>query len=111
MMDGGSPATTHGHAKAFKLQGTEASTIAKVFKDKDFAVFQANGIQCEGVKYQFLREFQGNTVFAKRKDAGSVCLEASNSMVIIAHCKEGSQAGGTNKAVHVIADYMKSVGY
>jgi profilin len=79
-------------------------------KSKDFSSFQAGGIHCEGVKYQFLREEDGKIVFGKKKDEGALTMQSSKTAVVIGHTKEGGQQGNTNKGVAVIAEYLESLG-
>ena len=70
----------------------------------------ASGIRVEGIKYQFLR-VDGNAAYGKKKDYGSVTLQATQKAVIIVHCPEGGQQGNANKATNAVAEYMESVGY
>lgn len=70
----------------------------------------AGGVHAEGKKYQFLREEDKKVVMAKKKDLGSVTMQASKTAIVIAHCPEGGQQGNTNKAVAVIAEYLESLG-
>ena len=70
----------------------------------------AGGIHVEGTKYQFLREEDGKLVLAKKKEHGSITLQASKTAVVIGHCPEGGQQGNLNKGVAVIADYLESLG-
>lgn len=65
--------------QALKLQGQEGANIAKCFKSKDFSAFMSNGIHVEGTKYQFLREEDGKLVLGKKKDHGSITLQASKT--------------------------------
>ncbi|CAB4008968.1 DNA primase [Paramuricea clavata] len=109
-LDGGAPWTTAAHAKALKLTGSEGQNIARALKSKDFTPFQAGGILCEGVKYQFLREEDGKIVFGKKKDKGALTMQCSKTAVVIGHTAEGCQQGNTNKGVGVIADYLESLG-
>jgi len=106
----GSKWTTDGHAAALKITAAEAATIGNAFKNKDWNSFQANGIFIEGTKYQFLREDENKIVFGKKKDHGAITLQGSKSAIVIAHTKEGSQQGTTNKGVAVIAEYLESLG-
>ena len=92
-----------------QLVGAEAPNIGKCFKSRDFTAFQAGGVFAEGLKYQFLREEDSKTVYAKRKEHGSVTLQASKTAVVIGHCPEGSQQGNLNKGVAVIAEYLESL--
>ncbi|XP_031559793.1 profilin-like [Actinia tenebrosa] len=109
-LDGGAPWTSAGHANAFKLQAAEGANIARCFKSKDFSVFMASGIHCEGVKFNFLREEDGKLVFGKKKEHGAVTLQASKTAIVVGHCPEGSQQGNLNKGVGVIAEYLESLG-
>lgn len=104
----GSKWTTDNHASQFKLTPAEAVTIGKVMSGDDYTSFQASGVLCEGVKYQFLRGDAGE-VLAKKKDHGAVTLTRANTCVVIGHTKEGSSQGNTNKGVTVIVDYLKSL--
>ena len=108
-LDGGALWTTADHPNAFKLQRNEAERIAKCFKSKDFTLFMQQGVYGEGRGYTFLRELDGNTVFAKFKGEGSVTLQSSKSAVVIAHCPNDRQQGNCNKAVCVIANYLESM--
>ena len=105
----GSLWTTASHANALKLQGHEGVNIAKCFKNKEFSPFMACGVRIEGTTYLFLREEDGKTVYAKKKDMGSVSLQASKTAVVIGHCPEESQQGNLNKGVAVIAEYLESL--
>ncbi|XP_033748927.1 profilin-like [Pecten maximus] len=108
-LDGGAKWTTDEHPNAFKPDPQECADIASVFKGKNFGLFQTSGIYIEGVKYQFLREEDQKTAMAKKKDLGSVTLQASKTAVVIGHCPEGSQQGNLNKAVSIIAEYLESL--
>lgn len=104
----GSSWTTAAHGCSFKLSPVEVANISKTFKSGDFTSFQANGVHCEGVKYQFLRNNEG-LVMVKKKDNGAVTLAASKTAVVLAHTREGGQQGNSNKAVGVIVEYLKSL--
>ena len=91
------------------MQGQEGVNIGKCFKTKDFTVFMSSGVRAEGEKYNFLREEDGKTVYAKRKEKGSLTLQASKTAVVIGHCPEGGQQGNLNKGVGVIAEYLESL--
>lgn len=106
----GSKWTTDGHASALKIQGSEAANIARCFQSKDFSQFMASGIVAEGVKYQFLREEDGQLVLGKKKDYGAITLQASKTAIVIGHCQEGGSQGNVNKGVSVIAEYLESLG-
>ena len=69
----------------------------------------ATGIRAEGEKYNFLREEDGKTVYAKKKEKGAITAQASKTAVVIGHCPEGSQQGNLNKGVAVIAEYLESL--
>jgi len=105
----GSLWTTSAHESALQLSADEVQTIARAFNAGDFTTFQASGVLAEGVKYQFLRG-DGNLALARKKDYGALTLQASQTAVVIAHTKEGSQQGDTNKGVGVIAEYLESLG-
>jgi profilin len=109
-LDGGAPWTSAGHANAFKLSGNEAPNIARCFKNKDFSSFQSGGIFAESIKYQFLREEDGKTVFGKKKEHGAITIQASKTALVVGHCPEGGQQGNLNKGVAVIAEYLESLG-
>ena len=68
-----------------------------------------SGVRAGGEKYQFLREEDGKTVFAKKKGNGAITLQASKTAIVIAHCPEGGQQGNTNKGVGVIAEYLEGM--
>ncbi|KAJ8322382.1 hypothetical protein KUTeg_000853 [Tegillarca granosa] len=104
----GSQWTSQGIEHGININPSEAASIAKCFKNKDFTEFQGNGVKLDGVKYQFLRG-EENIALAKKKDHGSVTMQASKSAVVIGHCPEGCQQGNTNKAVSCIAEYLESV--
>lgn len=105
----GSKWTTDAHANSIKVTPQEAKTIGACCKSGDFTSFQASGVFCAGVKYQFLREQDKTIVLAKKKDQGSLTLQKSKTAVVIAHTKEGSVQGQTNKGVTVIAEYLESL--
>ena len=69
-----------------------------------------SGIRVEGEKYQFLREEDKKTVYAKKKGQGAITLQASKTAIVIGHCPEGGQQGNTNKGVAVIAEYLEGLG-
>ena len=69
----------------------------------------ASGVMAEATKYQFLREEEGKTVYAKKKEQGAITMQASKTAIVIGHCPEGGQQGNTNKAVGVIAEYLESL--
>lgn len=108
-MDGGGSWTTPGYAKALNLQGSEGAIIAKCFKNKDFKVLQATGIRVEGVKYQFLREEDKKIILGKKKGCGSITIQASKTALVIGHSPEGKQHGNTNKAVDIVAEYLRGM--
>jgi len=105
----GSKWTTDGHPSAFKVSAAEAANIGRAFSSKDYTPFQASGIVCEGVKYQFLRS-DDNICLGKKKDNGAVTMQSSKTAVVIGHTKEGASQGNTNKGVGVIAEYLESLG-
>ena len=70
----------------------------------------SSGVWLEGIKYQFLREDEG-FVYAKKKGHGSVSLQASSMAIVIGHCPDDRQQGNCNKAVAVIAEYLRSIKY
>ena len=70
----------------------------------------ASGVYTEGIKYQFLRS-DGNAVYAKKKDNGTLTIQSTKKTVIVAHCPEGGQQGDMNKAVGIVADYLENLGY
>jgi len=105
----GSKWTSDNHASALKIQSPEAVKIGTIFKSKDWKTFQENGIIIDGEKYQFLREEDDKIVLGKKKEKGAITLQASKTAVVIAHTKEGSQQGLSNKGVAVIAEYLESL--
>ncbi|CAH1796580.1 unnamed protein product [Owenia fusiformis] len=109
-LDGGAIWTTAGHPNALKLQGQEGVNISNPFISKDFTSFMAGGIFAEGIKYQFLRVEDDKIVLAKKKDSGALTMQATKTAIVIAHTKEGSQQGNTNKGVAVVAYYLESLG-
>ncbi len=66
-------------SQALKLTATEGRNIARAFKSQDFTSFMTGGVNAEGTKYQFLREEDGNVVFAKKKGSGALTLQASKT--------------------------------
>lgn len=108
-LDGGGKWTTDAHANAFKLSAEESAKIAQCFKSKDFTAFQFDGVYAEGTRYQFLREVDGNVVYAKKKGSGAITIQASKTALVLGHCPEGGQQGNTNKGVAVIAEYLESM--
>jgi profilin len=109
-LDGGARWTSDAHAKGMKLTPQEGQAIANCFKNRDFSSFMSNGIRAENNKYQFLREEDGKTVMAKKKDLGALTLQSTKTAIIIGHTAEGSQQGNVNKAVAYIADYLENSG-
>lgn len=108
-IDGGAKWTTDAHANGLKLTTQEAAAIASCFKSKNFTGFQASGIHAETIKYQFLRVEDDKIIQAKKKDCGSLTMQASKTAIVIAHCPEGGQAGNCTKAVGIIAEYLESM--
>ena len=80
-------------------------------KSKDFTVFMTSGVRVESIKYNFLREEDKKIVYAKKKDHGSLTIQATEKVVVIAHTGEGCQQGNSNSGVQKICDYLESVGY
>ncbi|KAK3105556.1 hypothetical protein FSP39_000364, partial [Pinctada imbricata] len=109
-LDGGAPWTTNDHDHALKLHTSERENIARAFKSKNFTSFKSNGISIEGVLYQFIREEKGKIVMVKKKEHGSVTLQATKTAVVIAHCPERRQQGQLNIGVGVVANYIESLG-
>ena len=70
----------------------------------------AGGIHAEGTKYQFLRVEDEKLVLGKKKEYGSITMQASKTAIVIAHTAEGCQQGNSNKGVAVIAEYLESLG-
>ncbi len=68
-----------------------------------------SGVRVGGEKYQFLREEDKKTVYAKKKGSGAITLQASKTAIVIGHCPEGSQQGNLNKGVAVIAEYLETL--
>ena len=94
---------------SLQLQGSEGPRIAGCFKSKDFTAFMVDAVYAEGTRYQFLKEDDGKTVYAKKKGNGAITIQASKTAIVIAHTAEGCQQGNTNKGVAVIAEYLESM--
>jgi len=105
----GSLWTSHGPENALKLTADEAMKIGKALESKDYSPFQASGIYVEGVKYQFLRG-DDSIALGKKKDHGSITMQATKTAVIIGHTKEGGNQGNTNIGVGAIAEYIEGLG-
>ena len=69
------------------------------------------GVIVESIMCTFLREVDEKIVYAKKKDHGSLTIQATDKVVVIAHTGEGCQQGNSNIAVQKICDYLESVGY
>ena len=113
-LDGGARWTTDQHPNALKLMPSEATSIAKCFKETDFTPFMVGMVYAEQISYTFLREIDhkgDKIVLAKRKDYGALTLQASKKAIVVGHTAEGMQQGNTNKAVAVIAEYLESMEY
>lgn len=108
-LDGGAQWTGANNGTGIMFQGDEGPNIARALKAGDFTPFQASGIRAEGTKYQFLKVEDDKIVLGKMKDKGSITIQATKTAIVIAHTKEGSQQGNTNKAVAVIAEYLESL--
>ena len=80
-------------------------------KSKDFTIFHTSGVIVESIMYTFLREMDEKIVYAKRKDQGSLTIQATDKVIVIAHTAEGCQLGNSNGGVQKICDYLESVGY
>jgi len=107
-LDGGAKWTTDKHPRALKLNSSEAMTIAKCFKKKDFTSFIEGGLIIEGTYHTFLRELDSKAVYARKASSG-LSLQASKTAIVVAYTGEGMQQGNANKAVGVIADYLESL--
>merc|ERR1712048_659155 len=106
----GSPYTTQSHANAFTYDQGEAQEIARAFNSNEYSSFQEKGIVIGGVKYQFLRaDDEEKYVLGKKKDHGAVTLQASKTIVIMAHTEEGKTHGDTNTSVGNMVTYLNSV--
>lgn len=99
------------HPSSFKVTPEEVGTITRCMKSKDFTVFMTSGVKAETVKYNFLREEDKKIVYAKKKDQGSLTIQATEKVIVIAHTAEGAQQGNSNGGVQKICDYLESVGY
>lgn len=108
-LDGGAVLVSANFPKSIQISPAEGVKIAQMMKSGDFTSAQANGILLEGVKYQFLRD-EGKVVYAKKKDNGSITIQKTKSLVIIAKTPEGAQQGNTNAAVSTFADLLESQG-
>ncbi|XP_015769032.1 PREDICTED: profilin-like isoform X3 [Acropora digitifera] len=108
-LDGGAPWTTSNHPNALELNHSEAQTISRCFRNKDFSLFMCSGVDVDGNQYMFLRVVDDKIVLAKRADLGCLTLQASKTAIIIAHTAEGFQFGNVNKGVNVIAEYLESL--
>lgn len=108
--DGGAPWTSPSHPNAFRISSTESDKIAVCFKRKEFKECFASGVVIEGVKYQFLKENDGEIVYAQMIGQGSVTLQSSKTAIVIAHCPDGREQDMANKAVDFIVTYLKSLG-
>ena len=97
------------HTFVSQITQCEAASIARCFKSKDFTTFMNGNLHVEGEGYQFLRVDEDRFVVAKKKEHGGLSMQSSKRAVVIGHCPEGGQLGNTNKGVHVIAEYLKSM--
>lgn len=108
-LENGSSWISYNHPGALRLSPHESNKIAQALRNEDFSSFRDNGIIVDGVKYFFLGE-DGNVVWGKKKNEGAITIQKSKTAVVVAHTKEGSQQGSTNKAVQQVADYLVSIG-
>merc|ERR1711964_134234 len=104
----GSQWTTADHAQNFNLKPEQAVKIAGAIKAEDCSTFQASGVLCGDIKFQFLRYDEG-IVLAKRKEQGAITIQPAKTAIVIAHTKEGATQGNT-KGVDAIVKYLESVG-
>jgi len=110
-LSGGGKWTTDAHEKSFKLTAEEAVKIASVIESGNMTAFQASGLMAAGLKYTFLREDpEEKLVLAKKKDHGSLTLQATGTAIIIGHTIEGGVQGTTNQVVASIVAYLKQNG-
>merc|ERR1712126_519164 len=98
----------HRHASALKLTGEESVALGAAFSSGDYTPLQSGGVLCEGVKYNFLREYDG-IVLAKKKDNGSITAQKTKTAIVIGHTAEGKQQADTNMGVSTIAEYLESL--
>ena len=108
-LDGGAWTTTS-HQYALAMSYEERADIARVFKSKNFMPFMMSGVVAAGVNYQFLRVEYDKNVYAKKNGEGAINMQASKTAIVIGHCPEGREPGNNNHAVHVIAEYLESLG-
>ena len=57
---------------------------------------------------QFLRYTDG-VAMAKKKELGSLTIQASKTAIVIAFTADSHQQGNSNKAVGIIAEYLESM--
>jgi len=105
----GSMWTTSDHAKALKLEQAEIQKIVKAIENNDPMPLQTSGVNCEGVKYQFLRHDPDlKMVLCKKKDHGAITIQGTKTAIVIGHTQEGMSQGITNKGVGNVVDHLQA---
>lgn len=102
-----STSTGHNYQPSFD----EARIIASAFKKRNFTPLMLQGVTLEGIKYQFLKDENGRTVYAKHKGKGGVTIKTSRTAIIIAHYPEGKKQICCTKAVTAIAENLHCMDY
>lgn len=102
--------TSDHHQSSLRMDYTECRQIAKCFKNKDFSLFETNGVMCAGYHYILLRAQDDKTVFAS-KGSEYIILQATKTAIVAGHCSldEKNKLHLLYKGVAAISDYLESL--
>ena len=100
--------TSQDSPNSLKLTPQESSTIASVIKNEDLSSFYKNGINVEGVKYQFYGG--ADALYGKALGKGMIVIEKSSSSIVIGHIVQEKQQKSATRAANQVVETLRSVG-
>jgi len=108
-IEDGEVLTSTDQDNTFKISQEEAIIIADAFKSKDFSTFENDGITIEEINYTFRNNVDGKIVLARKKDLGTLTIQATTTKIILGLTRDGYQQSGTNLALKNIARYFGKI--
>lgn len=91
----------------FDISENEAKKIIDIFREKNFEKFKTDGIDIENRNYKFINSSENKIVFAKKQYHGTITMQSTATLVIIAFTPDGYHQANTNLAVRYLCEYFE----
>ncbi|XP_071959986.1 profilin-like [Antedon mediterranea] len=98
-------------SRTIVLKGSEGANIAEYFRNEDLTAFESSDIQVGGVLYTYemheVKEDGTLLVGGKLENHGAISMQSANTVIVIAHTKEGGNPHYTNIGVEACISVLK----